>query len=350
MNTDTIKRFLTALSSAVKIERGQLYQLVQSAETSYYLRNTQALHEIGLALQSFAYPFNQVGKYYESVFLYRTGQYGKARELLESVADSAPVRYRSKALLSLSAVEESLGCFEESLRLRSTASTTCSDPLTLLEAQRGIAALRSIEGDHRAALRELERLMPLAHIIGRRGHPVYYTFLNSYATELSGSGRTEEALQIMNIVGASSLISRYPEWQETLSAVASRRKHSSTMAIPFPKLEPRTIRDSRIQTVIDFMEANLQREISFSDLADAANLSPSHFFRVFKTQTGYSPWEYLIRVRVEKARELLRRSSLSVKEVMAMAGFNTKSNFTRQFKRYFGLPPVEYRRRIFERE
>lgn len=115
MNTDAIKRFLTFLSSAVKVERGQLYQLVQSAEASYCLRDVGSQREIGLALQSFAYPFNQVGKYYESVFLYRIGQYEKARELLESVAESAPARYRSKALLSLSAVEESLGRFEESL-------------------------------------------------------------------------------------------------------------------------------------------------------------------------------------------------------------------------------------------
>src|SRR6185295_19538184 len=101
MNTSAIRRFLTALSSAVEIERGQLYQLVQSAETSYCLRDLGSQHEISLALQSSTYPFNQVGKYYESVVLYRTGQYEKARELLESVAESAPARYRSKALLSL---------------------------------------------------------------------------------------------------------------------------------------------------------------------------------------------------------------------------------------------------------
>src|SRR6266404_1617628 len=102
MNTDAIRRFLTVLSSAVEIERGQLYQLVQSAEVSYFLRDIESQREIGLLLQSFGYPLNQVGKYYESIYLYRTGQVKKARELLESVAESAPTRYQSKALLSLS--------------------------------------------------------------------------------------------------------------------------------------------------------------------------------------------------------------------------------------------------------
>ena len=144
MNTDAIKRFLTALSSAVKVERGQLYQLVQSAETSYYLRDIQSQHEIALLLQSFGYPFSQVGKYYESIYLYRSGQFEKARELLECVADSAPARYRSKALLSLAGVEERIGRFEESLRFRLQVSS-CDDPVTMLEAQCGMAARRGIE-------------------------------------------------------------------------------------------------------------------------------------------------------------------------------------------------------------
>src|SRR6185503_17280871 len=115
----------------------------QSAEASYYLRDIQSQHEIGLLLQSFGYPFSQVGKYYESIYLFRSGQYDKARELLECVADSAPARYRSKALLSLAAVAERIGRFEESLRLRLQISSV-DDPVILLEAQRGIAALRGV--------------------------------------------------------------------------------------------------------------------------------------------------------------------------------------------------------------
>lgn len=346
MNTNTIRRFLTALSSAVEIERGQLYQLVQCAETSYCLRDVSTQQEIGLALQSFAYPFNQIGKYYESVFLYRTGQYAKARELLERVADSAPAQYRSKALLSLSAVEESLGRFEESLSLRLKASTF-DDPVTLIEAQRGIAVLRGLEGNHPAALRDLERLMPLAHIIGKRRHPSYFAFLNSYALELSEGGRTEEAEQVGNVVAASPFINRYREWQETLSEVESRRKRSFFIAVSSPRGDD--LRDPRIQLVIDFMNANLQRSISLRELAGVANLSPSHFSGVFKIQAGLSPGEYLINLRMEKAHHLLTTSLLSIKEVMALVGYDTRSNFVRHFKRYFHLAPSEYRKRAFTR-
>jgi AraC-like DNA-binding protein len=337
MNTDAIRRFLTVLSSAVRIERGQLYQLIQSAEVSYCLRDIDSQREIGVLLQSFEYPFNQVGKYYESIYLYRTGQFEKARELLESVAESAPTQYRSKALLSLSTVEQRIGRFEESLRLRFQGSA-CDDPVTLLEAQRGIAILRSVEGDHRAALRDLERLMPLAHIIGKRGHPAYFAFLNSYALELSESDKNEEAEQVANIVAASPFINRYQEWRETALEVRHKRKRRSMVPVSLPQ-EP------RMQKVIEFMRANLDRKISLSDMARIANVSQSHLSRLFKNQTRRSPGEFLIELRMKKANTLLLRTSLSIKEVRALVGYGTRSNFQRHFKQHFGIAPSEYRQR-----
>lgn len=338
MNTSAIRRFLTALSSTAKLERGQLYQLIQSAEASYCLRDIESQREIGLLLQSFGYPFNQVGKYYESIYLHRTGQFDKARALLESVAESAPARYRSKALLSLSAVEQNIGRFEESLRLRLQGSASCDDPVTFLEAQRGIAILRSVEGDHRAALRDLERLMPLAHAIGKRGHPAYFAFLNSYALELSESGKDEQAEQVANVVAASPFITRYQEWRETVSEVRVKRKRPSIVSVALSQ-EP------RVRRVIKFMHANIHRKLSLDDMAEVAALSKSYLSRLFKAQTRLWPGEYLIRLRMKKAHTLLTKTSLSIKEVMAASGYDTRSNFLNHFKEYFDVPPSEYRRR-----
>jgi len=345
MNTDAIKRFLTVLSSASKLERGQLYQLVHSAEVSYLWRDIQSQRDIGLALQSFAYPFNQVGKYYESVYLFRSGQYQKARETLESIAESAPTPYRSRALLSLSAVEESLGRFEESLRLRLHAAS--GDPVTMLESQWGIATLRSLEGDHRVALRDFEFLMPLAQIVGKSSHPVYFKFLNSYALELSETGRTEEAAQVANVIASSPLIGRYREWQETVAAVEAKRKRSSMIAVPH-ELNLK-YSDARVQAGIDFMNANFHRKIALDEIAEVVNSSPANFSHLFKIETEITPVEYLIRLRMKKARELLKTTFLSVKQVMAASGYNSKSHFTRHFKRQFGVTPSEYRKRRVHR-
>ena len=321
-----------------------MYQLIRSAEAGYHLQDVESQREIGLLLQSFAYPFNQIGKYYKSVFYYRTGQYEKARRLLECVAESAPAQYRSKALLSLSAVEESLGRFEESLRLR-LKSLSASDPVILLEAQRGIAVLRSLEGEHGAALRELERLIPLAHSIGRRGgHPTYFSFLNSYALELSEGGKREEAEQVAKLVSASPYVSHRPEWQETISEIEARHKRSSTITVP--RGLNLKYRDSRVQRAIDFMNANFHRAIALDNIAEEVNISPAYFTHLFRTETGLTPIDYLIKLRLQKAGKLLATEFLSIKQVMASVGYNSKSHFARHFKRQFGITPSEYRNRL----
>lgn len=345
MNADSIKRFLIFLSSALKVERGELYQLIQAAEASYYLRDLQSQHEIALLLQSFGYPFSQVGKYYESIYLFRNGQHDKAKQLLECVAESAPARFRSKALLSLAGVAEHIGRFEESLRLR--LQITTDNPITLFEAHYGMAAQRGVEGEHRAALRELERLLPLAHIIGKRGHPAYFGFLNSYAVELSEINRTQEAEQVANVIAASPLIARYPEWQETVSEIEVKRKRPSMIAVPQELNLKYT--DRRVQAAVDFMKANLHRAIDLDEIAEAINISSSYISMLFKTETGFSPIDYLIRLRLEKARQLLKSGGLSVKEAMAAVGYNTKSHFSKHFKRQFKINPSVYRRRASRR-
>ncbi len=89
------------------------------------------------------------------------------------------------------------------------------------------------------------------------------------------------------------------------------------------------INRARVRTVIDFMKANLHRPIKLTELAGAVNLSPRYFSQLFKIETGIAPGEYLIRLRIEKAAELLTTTFLSVKQVMAGVGYDNKSNFGR---------------------
>jgi AraC family transcriptional regulator len=113
-----------------------------------------------------------------------------------------------------------------------------------------------------------------------------------------------------------------------------------------PVVPESRIPNPRVQIVTDFMNANLHRRIRLAELAGVANLSASRFSHVFKTQTGLSPGEHLRRLRMEKARHLLATTLLSIKEIMAMAGYHSKSLFVRHFKRSFGLAPSEYRKSV----
>jgi AraC-like DNA-binding protein len=75
-------------------------------------------------------------------------------------------------------------------------------------------------------------------------------------------------------------------------------------------------------------------------------LSRNHFCRVFKHETGITFTEYLARLRVEKAKELLADVRVRITEAADRAGFNSISQFNRVFRRYAGSSPTEYRRRL----
>jgi transcriptional regulator GlxA family with amidase domain len=129
------------------------------------------------------------------------------------------------------------------------------------------------------------------------------------------------------------------EERKRASKETLRRKNAQSRGVP-----DITIHDPRVRMVIDFMRANLQRKLSLMDFARAVNLSAAHLSRLFKTETGLSPGEYLIRLRMEKARSLLTSSLLSIKEIMALAGYRNRSHFVQHFRRYSGLAPSEFRK------
>jgi len=104
----------------------------------------------------------------------------------------------------------------------------------------------------------------------------------------------------------------------------------------------------RIQKVVDYIHANLDKRITADDLARAARLSRSRLCYLFKAETGVAPMQYLKRCRIEKARDLLESTPLSVKEIRSSVGLSDRSHFTRSFKETFGVTPFEYRRKNLE--
>ncbi len=95
----------------------------------------------------------------------------------------------------------------------------------------------------------------------------------------------------------------------------------------------------RLDAALRFNAVNFDRPVSVSELADAVGLSESHLHRLFLRETGKTPHRFLVAARLERAREMLRTTTFSVKEVCARSGFADVPNFTRLFKRAYGVPP-----------
>lgn len=102
-------------------------------------------------------------------------------------------------------------------------------------------------------------------------------------------------------------------------------------------LDPR-----RLQRVLDYIDANLQNEITIDGLASAASLSRFHFSRLFKITTGQSPCRFIGQRRLELAKTHLVKG-VSISQVAFDCGFSSESNFARSFRRATGLTPGGYR-------
>jgi AraC-like DNA-binding protein len=100
--------------------------------------------------------------------------------------------------------------------------------------------------------------------------------------------------------------------------------------------------DRRVQASIEIIKANSQKGLSVADLAQWVGLSPWRFTHLFKAATSKSPLRYLKEVRMQQAEEMLRETSLSVKEVVSALGLSDRSHFSREFKTLHGLTPREF--------
>jgi transcriptional regulator GlxA family with amidase domain len=103
--------------------------------------------------------------------------------------------------------------------------------------------------------------------------------------------------------------------------------------------------DPRITWIVSHMQRHLQESMSVGELATRINLSESRFRAIFTAQTGVGPAQYLQWLRLRRARLLLERTFLNVKEVMALVGYNDPSHFARDFRREHGGPPTSFRAR-----
>lgn len=99
----------------------------------------------------------------------------------------------------------------------------------------------------------------------------------------------------------------------------------------------------KLRRVLALMETRLDQEFHLERLAREAGLSEFHFSRAFKRSTGYSPSHFLIRMRMDQARRLLRETHKPIVDVGFEVGYSSPSHFAQLFRREVGVSPREYR-------
>jgi AraC family transcriptional regulator len=111
--------------------------------------------------------------------------------------------------------------------------------------------------------------------------------------------------------------------------------------LPRPR-RPQSLPAAPLRRVLDYLDANLAGAVSLADLAAVARVSVFHFARQFRAAVGEAPHRYLIRLRVERAKGLIREGRLSLAQVAAAVGFADQSHLNRHFKRLAGVTPGQF--------
>lgn len=103
---------------------------------------------------------------------------------------------------------------------------------------------------------------------------------------------------------------------------------------------------SIIEKAKSYIRDNYKKDISLDEVSREVDISPYYFSKLFKKETGGNFIEYLTEIRLRNARELLKDSGLSIKEICAESGYSDPNYFSRIFKKYEGVTPSEFRERL----
>ncbi|NJM89492.1 MAG: helix-turn-helix domain-containing protein [Hydrococcus sp. RU_2_2] len=95
--------------------------------------------------------------------------------------------------------------------------------------------------------------------------------------------------------------------------------------------------------VLDYINQHLERDIKLADLAALLDMSQFHFSHLFKQAMGVPPYQYLLQQRVERAKQLLKQTGLSIVDIAFLCGFNSHSHLSKQFRQLTGMTPTDYR-------
>jgi AraC family transcriptional regulator len=136
-----------------------------------------------------------------------------------------------------------------------------------------------------------------------------------------------------------------PGYQKLLEANGLKITHSLIRMIYGTKPKDQNFTDRiSVNKVISFMHAHYGQRLTVADMATVACVSASHFARLFRTETGAAPMEYLHRIRLNIAKRMLRTGDTSLTQIALKCGFNSSSYFSTCFSRSFNMTPSEFRK------
>lgn len=185
---------------------------------------------------------------------------------------------------------------------------------------------------------------------------------NSYIGLLRSQGRNldyikgkifEIIVNARNVLREISPKNKVAFPQESFSAISDAQTDSALASYFVSRLEEvaKSVHSLKVQKenpivqrVIDFLNENMAKNISLETASGIAGVNPFYLSKLFREETGYTFVSYLSERRMDKAKQLLLETDLSIKEITAEIGYNDQNYFSKLFKTKFGISPTDYRK------
>ena len=227
-------------SEGLNLLARQLISIIGGAHAALQMDAVAAISELMLGLP-IPEQMKALARYYQGVCLYFQGACDRAQEVFERAVDEVAPEYQGRALHHLGMVCHERGEIDAAVPflLEALKAAKGCDPHTTIGAHWFLAIDRSIRGDHKRALADLENLFPVVRAVaGCSG--AFYDYLNSYAVELGEIGRLDEANAVLNVALATPFAPAYPNWTRTRAELAAKRRRASpsVIAISIPAGSP----------------------------------------------------------------------------------------------------------------
>ena len=101
-----------------------------------------------------------------------------------------------------------------------------------------------------------------------------------------------------------------------------------------------------IQDIEKYIEENLDKKLSLTDIADSIHMNKSYISRMFKEKAGENLFDYINKRKIEKAKQLIKNNELRMYEIALNVGMEDTAYFSRVFKKYEGISPSEYQKEL----
>lgn len=174
------------------------------------------------------------------------------------------------------------------------------------------------------------------HISGSNTYQIYQELVERFGNVIACDNATEKQIKnIYNILKNNIQISDIDMSKEVYSLFAHLFGVNKTDSVTV------------IENAIAYISNNFGKKLTIDEIANEVHLSASQFSRIFKRQIGTSPYDYIMSVRLTKAKEMLKNTSLPISEIAYRTGFQSDSNFIYFFKKREGISPLKFKKVLF---